>query len=78
MDAKELRHFAEKSVQYRLERVPGVAQARVSGGLRRQIHVDLDLKKLRALNLSVADVVSRIFAQENRNIARRPRQRGPL
>ncbi len=67
MDAKELRHFAEKSVQYRLERAPGVAQARVSGGLRRQIHVDLDLKKLQALNLSVSDVVTRL-RQENQNI----------
>jgi len=67
MDPKELRHFAEKSVQYRLERTPGVAQARVSGGLRRQIHVDLDLKKLRALNLSVSDVVARL-REENRNI----------
>ena len=67
MDPKELRHFAEKSVQYRLERAPGVAQARVSGGLRRQIHVNLDLKKLRALNLSVSDVVARL-RQENRNI----------
>ena len=66
MDPKELRHFAEKSVQYRLERVPGVAQARVSGGLRRQIHVDLDLKKLRALDLSVADVVQRL-RMENMN-----------
>jgi HAE1 family hydrophobic/amphiphilic exporter-1 len=54
---KELRHYAEKNLQYRLERVPGVAQARVSGGLRRQIHVYLDLKKLRALNLSVSQVV---------------------
>ncbi len=67
MDAKELRHFAEKSVQYRLERAPGVAQARVSGGLRRQIHVDLDLKKLRALNLSVSDIVTRL-RQENQNV----------
>ena len=75
MDPKELRHFAEKSVQYRLERAPGVAQARVSGGLRRQIHVDLDLKKLRALNLSVADVVSRL-RQENRNIPVGPVQEG--
>ena len=41
MDPKELRHFAEKSIQYRMERVPGVAQVRVSGGLRRQIHVNL-------------------------------------
>ncbi|MDA1311979.1 MAG: efflux RND transporter permease subunit [Acidobacteria bacterium] len=65
-DAKELRHYAEQSLQYRLERVPGVAQARVSGGLRRQIHVYLDLKKIRALNLSVAQIVQTL-RRENLN-----------
>ena len=63
MDAKELRHFAEKSLQFRLERVPGVAQFTVRGGLRRQIHVNLDLKKLRALELSVAQVVQTIRSE---------------
>ena len=63
---KELRHYVERSLQYRLERVPGVAQARVSGGLQRQIHVYLDLKKLRALNLSMAQVVQTL-RRENLN-----------
>ena len=66
MDAKKLRHFAEKNLQYRIERVPGVAQIGISGGLRRQIHVYLDLKKLRALNLSVANVVQTL-RRENLN-----------
>jgi len=66
LDAKTLRHFVEKQLQYRLERVPGVAQLSVRGGLRREIHVDLNLEKLRALNLSVAQVV-RIVSQENLN-----------
>lgn len=66
MDPKQLRHFVEKSIQYRMERVPGVAQFTVRGGLRREIHVDLDLKKLRALDLSVARVVQ-IVRQENLN-----------
>lgn len=66
MNAKELRHFVEKQIQYRLERVPGVAQFAVRGGLRREIHVDLDLDKLRALDLSVAQVVQ-IVRQENLN-----------
>ena len=66
MDAKELRHFAEKNVQYRIERVLGVAQARVSGGLRRQVHVSLDLKKLRSLDLSVAEIVQKL-RRENLN-----------
>ncbi|MBL8175636.1 MAG: efflux RND transporter permease subunit [Bryobacterales bacterium] len=66
MDPRTLRHFTEKQIQYRLERVPGVAQFTVRGGLRREIHVDLDLEKLRALNLSVAQVVGMV-RQENLN-----------
>jgi HAE1 family hydrophobic/amphiphilic exporter-1 len=66
MDPRELRHFVEKQIQYRLERVNGVAQFTIRGGLRREIHVDLDLEKLRALNLSVADVV-RVVREENLN-----------
>ena len=66
MDAKELRHFVEKQLQYRLERVPGVAAFSVRGGLRREIHVDLDLKKLRALELSITHVVDTL-RRENMN-----------
>ena len=66
MGQKELRHFVEKQLQHRLERVPGVAAFTVRGGLRREIHVDLDLKKLRALELSIPEVV-RILQQENMN-----------
>jgi HAE1 family hydrophobic/amphiphilic exporter-1 len=75
MDSRELRHFAEKSLQFRLERVPGVAQARISGGLRRQIQVELNLEKLRALNLSVSDVVQRL-TQENQNVPVGPVREG--
>lgn len=63
MDAKELRTFADQNVLYRLERVPGVGQVRINGGLRREIHVDLNLEKLRALDLSVAQVVNRIRSE---------------
>lgn len=66
MDSKELRHYVEKQLQYRLERVPGIAAFTVRGGLRREIHVDLDLKKLRALELSITDVVQ-ILRRENMN-----------
>jgi HAE1 family hydrophobic/amphiphilic exporter-1 len=75
MDPKELRRFVEKQIQYRLERVPGVAQFTVRGGLRREIHVDLDLTKLRSLNLSVADVVN-VVRRENLNRPVGPVQEG--
>jgi HAE1 family hydrophobic/amphiphilic exporter-1 len=60
---KELRTFVDKNVVYRLERVPGVGQVGVNGGLRREIHVDLDLEKLRSLDLSVDQVVQRIRSE---------------
>ncbi|MBK9166840.1 MAG: efflux RND transporter permease subunit [Bryobacterales bacterium] len=66
MDAKQLRHFVEKQIQYRMERVDGVAQLNIRGGLRREIHVDLDLEKLQSLDLSLADV-ARILRMENLN-----------
>ncbi len=66
MNPKELRHFVERYVVYRMERVKGIGEVRVSGGLRRQIRVDLNLEKLRALDLSVAQVVQTI-QRENLN-----------
>ena len=75
MNSKELRRFVEKQIQYRLERVPGVAQFTVRGGLRREIHVDLDLQKLRSLNLSVASVVQTV-RRENLNLPVGPVREG--
>lgn len=75
MDAKQLRRFVEKQIQYRLERVPGVAQFTVRGGLRREIHVDLDLQKLRALNLSVGSIVQTV-RRENLNLPVGPVREG--
>lgn len=75
MDPKELRHFVERSLQYRLERVPGVAQVAVRGGLRREIHVNLELEKLRALDLPVSTVVQMI-RRENLNRPVGPVQEG--
>ncbi|MCY4187564.1 MAG: efflux RND transporter permease subunit [Bryobacterales bacterium] len=66
MDPRELRMFTEKSLLYRLERIKGVGQVRVGGGLRREIHIDLNLEKLRALDLSVAQVVNTV-RDENLN-----------
>jgi len=66
MDARELRMFTEKNILYRFERIKGVGQVRVGGGLRREIHIDLNLEKLRALNMSVAQVVNTV-RDENLN-----------
>lgn len=75
LDQRELRHFVEKQIQYRMERVPGVAQISIRGGLRREIHVDLDLARLRALDISVSDVVN-VVRRENLNRPVGPVQEG--
>ena len=64
MDPRELRLFAEDQVMYRLERVPGVGQIMINGGQRREIHINLSLEQLRALDLSVSQVVN-LIRQEN-------------
>ncbi|MBI4456437.1 MAG: efflux RND transporter permease subunit [Acidobacteria bacterium] len=58
MNPRDLRQFVEDHVQYRLERVPGVAQADVWGGLKREIHVTLDRGKVNALRIEPAQVLA--------------------
>jgi hydrophobic/amphiphilic exporter-1 (mainly G- bacteria), HAE1 family len=63
----ELRDIAENTLAQRLERVPGVAAVNVSGGLRRQILVELSREKTTALGLSVDRVIN-LLRTENRNL----------
>jgi HAE1 family hydrophobic/amphiphilic exporter-1 len=56
----ELRQLAEDQLQFRLERVPGVAQVSISGGLRRQIQVYLDPVRMQGLGISERDVMAAI------------------
>jgi len=60
LDPVDLRYLAEHTIKYRLERVPGVASADVSGGLRREIQVNLIREKIDALKLSPRAVVQAI------------------
>jgi HAE1 family hydrophobic/amphiphilic exporter-1 len=75
LDPRSLRDFAEKEIQYRLERIPGVAAVDIRGGLRREVHVDLVLDKIKALDLSLSEVVSAIRA-ENMNLPVGPVKEG--
>jgi len=54
-------------IKRRIEQIEGVAQASVSGGVEREIHVDVDSKKLVALGLSI-DRVSQALANANLNL----------
>jgi len=62
----ELREFCEKQIQYRFERIAGVAQADVWGGLEREIHIDIDREKMHALRISTNQVISAL-RRENLN-----------
>ena len=65
-DPVTLREIAQNEIAPRFERIDGVAAVNVSGGLRRQIHVDLSKEKITALNLPVNQVVTAL-RQENQN-----------
>ena len=60
LDPVEMRRIIDDEVKYRIERVPGVASLDVWGGLEREIHVDLDEAKIKALELPLDRVVARV------------------
>ncbi|HPA44429.1 MAG TPA: efflux RND transporter permease subunit [bacterium] len=65
LDPVEMLDLAEHQIKYRIERAPGVAAVDIRGGLRREIHVDLDREKLTALDLSLDSVLE---ALRSRNL----------
>ncbi len=67
-ELKQLRRFADDELKKRLEPVAGVAAVKVGGGLEDEIDVALDQQKLAQLNLTVADVVTRL-RNENVNVS---------
>ena len=52
----ELRRISELELEPRIERIPGVAAAYTTGGLRREIQIQVDPVRLRAHNISVQQV----------------------
>ena len=66
MHPRDLREFAEKQIQYRFERIAGVAQADIWGGLEREIHVVMDRAKMHTLRISPAQVMAAV-RRENLN-----------
>lgn len=63
-----LRVIVEDEIARELESIPGVAAAKVKGGLEREILIKLDEKKLAATGIRFSDITSRL-AQENVNLA---------
>ena len=54
---RRLQHLAE-DMQDRLESIPGVLEARLTGGLEREIHVEFDLDRVRAYNVPFSNIVA--------------------
>jgi multidrug efflux pump subunit AcrB len=57
-----LREVAE-DLQDRLELVPSILEARLAGGLEREVQVDVDLPKLKFYGLAFEDVIDAIAAE---------------
>ena len=53
---RRLQNLAE-DMQDRLESIPGVLEARLTGGLEREIHVEFDLDRVRAYNVPFSSIV---------------------
>ncbi|MCF7797966.1 MAG: efflux RND transporter permease subunit [Candidatus Marinimicrobia bacterium] len=73
----DLRQLIDDQVKYRIERLPGVAALDIWGGLSREIHVDLQADKLKALGLST-DVILASLRNENMNVPAGVYQKGNM
>ncbi len=62
LDPLELRKLISDRIEYRLERVPGIAAISVRGGLTREIHVNLDPARIKALRIPLDQVINAIRA----------------
>ncbi|MEW6457030.1 MAG: efflux RND transporter permease subunit [Acidobacteriota bacterium] len=58
----ELNSFAVEMLKPRLEQIYGVAEAEISGGVEREIYVDIDPKLLELYKLDISEVASKIDA----------------
>lgn len=59
---KELTTFTKDVIKKRLENVQGVGAVNLVGGAEREIHIDVDLERLRAYSLSIDDVIQSVGA----------------
>jgi len=59
LSLRRLQNLAE-DIQDRLESITGVLEARLSGGLEREIHVEFDLDRVRAYNVPFSSIVGSV------------------
>ncbi len=66
VDVTRLRRFAENEIESRFERVPGISQSNVFGGLEQELQVVVDAEKLAARQITIADV-HRVLRGQNKD-----------
>ncbi|MFC1876836.1 efflux RND transporter permease subunit [Thermodesulfobacteriota bacterium] len=67
LDPIQVRKLIDDQVKNRIEKIPGVASLDIRGGLDREIHVNLDSEKMKALGLPIDQILSRL-KEENINL----------
>ncbi len=60
LDPVELTTFVEEQIRYRFARLPGVAQVDLWGGYDREVRIELDPERIRALEIPLNDVIAAI------------------
>ncbi|QDU70542.1 efflux RND transporter permease subunit [Mucisphaera calidilacus] len=60
LDPIELTELVENQIRYRFGRIPGVAQVDPWGGFNREIRIELDVDRVRALGLPLNDLLQTI------------------
>ncbi len=60
LDPVELTELIEVQIRYRFARIPGVAQVDVWGGFNREVRIELDPDRIRAVGLPVDQVIDAI------------------
>ncbi|MBU1075905.1 MAG: efflux RND transporter permease subunit [Spirochaetes bacterium] len=78
---KELRDLCEHSFKKLFQRIDGVSEIFISGGLQREIHIDVDYNRLLSKNIDLSDVFREVqFANIHLSsgIIYRNRQQVPL
>lgn len=65
-DPRALRELTGTVFRRRLEQIDGVAQVAVTGGLEREIHVEVDVRRLEAHGIAMDDVAMALEAANHR------------
>jgi len=60
---REVTYIADKQIKERIESISGVGQVQIVGGSQREIHVLVDPDRMRAFNVTVADVANAVRQQ---------------